>query len=206
MPTAPRRFHEPSAVPRSYPRPARPTVAVFLDRDGVINRSEIRNGKPYAPRRLKEFRLLPGAANATARLRQAGFLIVVVTNQPDIGNGWVAAETVASMHEKLRRRLAPDAIEMCPHAQDEGCACRKPKPGLLKRAARRFGIDFASSFMVGDRWSDVVAGQAVGCYTIFVDRGYRDGEPARPDAVVASLPAAASLIIELASSRRMLSP
>ncbi len=187
----------------SRPRPVRPSAAVFLDRDGVINRSPVRNGKPYAPRRLEEFRLLPGVARATLRLRQAGFLIVVVTNQPDIGNGRVAAATVAAMHQKLRQRLAPDAIEMCPHAQGDGCACRKPRPGLLNRAARRFGIDFARSFLVGDRWSDVVAGQAVGCYTIFVDRGYRDGRPVSPDAVVASLPAAASLIIELASSRRI---
>jgi D-glycero-D-manno-heptose 1,7-bisphosphate phosphatase len=168
--------------------------AVFLDRDGVITRNVLRDGKPTAPRVLAEFRLLPGAAAAVRSLRNAGFLVVVVTNQPDIGNGNAAAETVAAMHERLRQTLSPDAIEVCPHRQDEGCDCRKPQPGMLLRAARRLGIDLGRSFMVGDRWSDEVAGRTAGCYTLLVARGKVE---AAPDAIVGSLPEAVAKILDL---------
>lgn len=168
--------------------------AVFLDRDGVINRCEVRGGKPYAPRRLADFRFLPGVLPAVRALKNANFLVVVVTNQPDIGNGLVDAATVEAMHEKLRMRLPVDDIKVCPHRQDEGCDCRKPKPGLLIEAARQWDIDLKKSFMVGDRWSDVIAGQAVGCYTIFVNRGYQEPRVSAPDAYSLSLPEAARKI------------
>jgi D-glycero-D-manno-heptose 1,7-bisphosphate phosphatase len=161
--------------------------AVFLDRDGVLVRAEVRNGKSHAVRRVKDFRLLPGAREAVHALRKRGFLIVVVTNQPDIGNGLVAAEVVAAMHDLLRRKLPVDSIEMCPHRQADNCGCRKPKAGMLTAAAARFSIDFSASFMVGDRCSDIVAGRSVGCYTLFVDRGYDRCTDVRPDAVVRSL-------------------
>jgi D-glycero-D-manno-heptose 1,7-bisphosphate phosphatase len=169
--------------------------AVFLDRDGVVNRAEVRDGKPYAPRRVQDFRLLPGAAGAVRLLRDAGFLVVVITNQPDIANGYVAAPVVEAMHQALRRRLPIDAIEMCPHGDADGCRCRKPQPGLLVDAADRLGIDLKTSFMVGDRAKDVLAGRAVGCYTVFIDRGYREPKPPDANAVVRSLPAAARHIL-----------
>ena len=158
--------------------------AVFLDRDGVLVRGEIRDGKLYAPRRLEDFRLLPGAAEGVRALRDRGFLTIVVTNQPDIGNGLVAAEVVEAMHAIMRRKLPLDSIEVCPHRQTDGCACRKPKAGLLLAAAERFSVDLSASFMVGDRSSDVVAGRSVGCYTLFLDRGYDRCTDVRPDAVV----------------------
>jgi D-glycero-D-manno-heptose 1,7-bisphosphate phosphatase len=169
--------------------------AVFLDRDGVLNRSEVRDGKPYAPRLLKAFRLLPGVPRAVRALKDAGFLVIVVTNQPDIGNGKVDPGVVAAMHARLRRLIPVDDIAMCPHRQDENCPCRKPKAGLLTDAAQRFRIDLSNSFMVGDRWSDVVAGRTAGCYTVFVNRGYREEMQIAPDATVSSLPAAARLIL-----------
>ena len=162
-------------------------AAVFLDRDGVLVRAQVRDGKSYAVRRLEDFRLLPGAAESVRALRDHGFLVVVVTNQPDIGNGLVAAEVVAAMHDVLRRKLPLDSIELCPHRQADNCACRKPKAGMLTAAAERFSIDFSASFMVGDRCSDIVAGRSVGCYTLFVDRGYDRCTDVRPDAVVRSL-------------------
>ena len=125
--------------------------AVFLDRDGVINRSEVRDGKPYAPRRLQDFRLLPGVINAIYDLKQAGLLVIVVTNQPDIGNGFVDTGVIDAMHEKLRRVSSIDDILVCPHRQDAGCRCRKPKPGMLIKAAKKWKIDLKKSFMVGDR-------------------------------------------------------
>jgi D-glycero-D-manno-heptose 1,7-bisphosphate phosphatase len=165
----------------------RERAAVFLDRDGVLVRAEVRNGKSYAARRLQDFRLLPGASEAVRALRARGFLTIVVTNQPDIGNGLVDAKVVEAMHEILRKKLPLDSIEVCPHRQTDDCDCRKPKPGLLVAAARRLSLDFSASFMVGDRCSDVVAGRSVGCYTLFVDRGYDRCTDVRPDAVVRSL-------------------
>jgi D-glycero-D-manno-heptose 1,7-bisphosphate phosphatase len=178
-------------------------AAVFLDRDGVVNRAEVRHGKPYAPRRLSDFRLLPGTAAAVHALREAGFLVVIVTNQPDIGHGLVAPSAVERMHAHLRARVPVDAVEVCPHRQDEGCACRKPRAGLLTRAAARLSIDLRRSFMVGDRWQDIVAGQEVGCYTVFVDRGYREPRPVSPDVAVRSLPAAVSRILAVATRQRL---
>ncbi len=172
-----------------------PRAAVFLDRDGVLNRAEVREGKPYAPLRLRDFRLLPGTVAAVRTLREAGYLLVVVTNQPDIGHGRVAGNVVEAMHARLHHRLSPDAIEVCPHRQDEGCPCRKPRPGLLRSAAARLGIDLTQSFMVGDRGHDILAGRAAGCYTILVDRGYREPRPVEADVIVRSFPAAARRII-----------
>ena len=171
--------------------------AVFLDRDGVINRCTVRHGKPYAPRRLADFRLLPGVIGAVRALKDAGFLVIVVTNQPDIGNGLMKRSVVEAMHEKLSRRIAVDETRVCPHRQDAGCRCRKPKPGMLRQAARKWHIDPRKSFVVGDRSSDIIAGQAIGCYTVFVDRGYSEPQRATPDSTVSSLPAAARLILSL---------
>lgn len=179
------------------PKPKR--RAVFLDRDGVIVRGVVRDGKPYAPRRLEDFRLFPGARKAIQALKDAGFLIIVVTNQPDIGNGFIAVETVKAMHDRLRRELAVDGVEMCPHKQTDGCGCRKPKSGMLIKATRHFGIDLARSFMVGDRCSDVLAGANVGCYTIFLDRGYDACETFKPRHIVRSLPEAVRHILALKS-------
>jgi D-glycero-D-manno-heptose 1,7-bisphosphate phosphatase len=174
---------------------ARGRAAVFLDRDGVLVRGEMRAGKSHAPRRLEDFRLLPGAVDAVRNLRERGFLTIVVTNQPDIGNGLVDARVVEAMHEIMRRKMPLDAIEMCPHRQTDNCDCRKPRTGMLTAAAKRFSLDLSASFMVGDRSSDVVAGRAVGCYTLFVDRGYDRCTDTKPDAVVRSLPQAVQHIL-----------
>jgi D-glycero-D-manno-heptose 1,7-bisphosphate phosphatase len=170
--------------------------AVFLDRDGVLNRSLVIEGKPYAPRHLKDFRLLPGAAAAVARLRAAGFVIVVVTNQPDIGNSLVNPADVAAMNARLRQRVAIDDLRMCPHRREDLCACRKPKPGMLLAAAEELGLDLPRSYMVGDRGGDIVAGQAAKCYTILVQRHYKEPWGAEPDAQVTCLAQAAGFILE----------
>jgi D-glycero-D-manno-heptose 1,7-bisphosphate phosphatase len=175
------------------PAPKRP--AAFLDRDGVLCRTHVVDGKSYAVRRLADFRLFPGTVAAVNKLRVAGYRIVVVTNQPDIGNGLVEASVVDAMHARLAERIAPDAIEVCPHRQDEDCSCRKPKPGMIVSAAQRLGIDLPASVMVGDRWSDIVAGREAGCYTVFLNRGYREHLKAAPDCVVRTLPAAVEAIL-----------
>lgn len=170
-------------------------AAVFLDRDGVLVQGEERDGKSYAPRRLEDFQLLPGVREAVEQFRRAGFLAVVVTNQPDIANGLVDAEVVEAMHQRLREWLPVDAVEVCPHSDRQDCDCRKPKPGLLLAAARRLNIDLGRSVMVGDRWKDIEAGRRAGCRTVFVDRGYREQRPEAPDLTVDSLPAAVQWIL-----------
>jgi len=175
--------------------------AVFLDRDGVLNANMERDGRPVAPTSLSEFRLLPGVEDATRRLKAAGFLLVVVTNQPDVATGRTAIATVEAMHAELRRLLPLDDIKACFHVDADRCACRKPKPGLILEAAAQWNIDLPASFMVGDRWSDVQAGRAAGCYTVKIERGYSNERPSRPDAVVGSLAAAVRHILKKEKAR-----
>jgi D-glycero-D-manno-heptose 1,7-bisphosphate phosphatase len=179
-------------------------AAVFLDRDGVINRALVRRGKPAAPRRLEDFRLLPGAAAAVRDLKAAGLAVIVITNQPDIGNGLVPAEVVEAMHRKLRARIPVDDILVCPHRQDAGCNCRKPRPGLILAAASRLGLDPRRSAMVGDRMTDVMAGQAACCYTVLIRRrgGYPESRKfvCRPDATAGSLRVAVGLLLHRLSA------
>ncbi len=169
--------------------------AVFLDRDGVINRAVVRGGRPYPPDSLADLEILPGVPEALERLRAAGFVNVVVTNQPDVATGRQRRETVEAIHGYLVSVLAVDAVKVCYHIDADGCACRKPRPGMLLEAAQELGIDLAASFMVGDRWRDVGAGQAAGCQCYFIDCGYGENRPAPPYVAVKSLVEAAGLIL-----------
>ena len=174
-------------------RPSR--RAVFLDRDGVLNRASVRDGRPYPPATLEEFEILPGVPEALKRLHDAGFLLIGATNQPDVTRGRQVPEVVEAMHEQLLRQLPITAIFVC-YDDDDDCPRRKPNPGLLIEAARTHAIDLEASFMVGDRWRDVEAGRRAGCKTIFIDLGYaeRQPEPA-PDHVATDLAGAADWIL-----------
>jgi D-glycero-D-manno-heptose 1,7-bisphosphate phosphatase len=165
--------------------------AVFLDRDGVLNRPVIRDGLPSPPATLEEFELYAGVAEDCARLKQAGFLLVVVTNQPDVGRGTQSREVVEAMNRKLRDAVPSlDAIEVCYHAgasHGEPCDCRKPKPGMLFRAAANHAIDLRRSFFIGDRWRDVDCAHAAGCRAVFINRGYNEPLRQQPEFTVATL-------------------
>ncbi len=169
--------------------------AVFLDRDGVLNENLVRNDRPYAPRRLEDFRLLPGVEGAVQRIKAAGFLTIVVTNQPDVADGITPRATVDAMHAELQRHVALDDIKICFHNNTARCTCRKPLPGMLLEAAAERGIDLAASYLIGDRWRDIKAGRTAGCHTIFIDYGFKQDEAVEPDAVVKSLPEAVSYIL-----------
>ncbi len=175
--------------------------AVFLDRDGVINRALTRDGRPYPPSCLAEFEILPGVAEACAKLKQAGYLLVVATNQPDVGRGTLKQEVVEAIHADMCRRLPIDRVEVCHHPGREAseCDCRKPKPGMLLHAARALSIDLARSFMVGDRWRDIDCGHAAGVTTILIDYGYAESLRNMPHHRVSSLAEAANLILDLAA-------
>jgi D-glycero-D-manno-heptose 1,7-bisphosphate phosphatase len=170
--------------------------AVFLDRDGVLIRTVVREGKPYAVSSVTELEILPGVREALARLRAAGFLNIVVTNQPDVGMGKVPRQAVEEMDARLLRDLSLDGVKACFHLEADGCACRKPKPGMLLEAAREHALDLTACHMVGDRWRDVAAAQAAGCKAYFVDRGYSEKRPDKPYVAVKSLPEAAALILQ----------
>lgn len=162
-------------------------AAVFLDRDGVVNRALIRDGRPYPPATIEEFAILPGVVEAVERFKAAGFLVIIVTNQPDIARGRQREELLMAFHETIRSLMPLDAIYVCTHDDVDDCPCRKPRPGMLLQAADDFGIDLARSFLVGDRWRDISAGFAAGCRTFLVGEGYGEVFPDPPDAVVASL-------------------
>jgi D-glycero-D-manno-heptose 1,7-bisphosphate phosphatase len=169
--------------------------AVFLDRDGVINRTFVRGGRPFAATTLAEFEFLPGVARAIAALKSEGFRVIVVTNQPDVGAGKVAREVVEAMNARVRSECQVDDIRVCYHTEADGCSCRKPKPGLLVDAARDWGVDLQSSYIVGDRWRDIGAGRAAGCRTVWIDYNYAEQKAEKPDIIVKSLVEASERIL-----------
>jgi D-glycero-D-manno-heptose 1,7-bisphosphate phosphatase len=174
-----------------------PHRAVFLDRDGVINRPLIRAGKPYPPATLDEFEILPGVPGACELLKKLGFLLVVATNQPDVGRGILVREAVEKIHVWLSQQLPIDRVMTCYHAgavYGFPCECRKPRPGMLLEAAEALKIDLAKSFMIGDRWRDVDCGFNAGCRTVFVDWQYQERLKRQPDYRVGNLLEAAELI------------
>jgi D-glycero-D-manno-heptose 1,7-bisphosphate phosphatase len=149
---------------------ARP--AVFLDRDGVLNEVTVRDGTPVPPPTVADLRIIDGVPEACARLHELGYVLVVITNQPDIARGTQTRDEVDRMHALLRQRLPLDDIVVCPHDDADGCRCRKPKPGMLLDAAVRLNLDLRSSFGVGDRWRDVEAAQNAGVPAIYIRRDY----------------------------------
>ena len=174
--------------------------AVFLDRDGVINRPLIRDGQPYPPATLAEFEMLSGVPEACRLLKNLGFLLVVATNQPDVGRGTLAREAVETIHAWLLQKLPITRIMTCFHggaAYGDRCDCRKPLPGMLFQAAEMLNIDLARSFMIGDRWRDVDCGFNAGCKTIFIDWSYQEALKQSPDYRLENLLEAAKLIEKL---------
>lgn len=170
--------------------------AVFLDRDGVLNRAIVRNGKPYAPASLAEVEILPDVFKALKILKEAGFVLIVVSNQPDVARGTASKESVETINSYLATNLPIDRFIMCFEDGDES-EYRKPKPGMLLAGAKEFDVDLKASFMIGDRWRDVDAGIAAGCSTIFIDYEYSERRPDSYDYKVESLLEAANIINQL---------
>ena len=174
--------------------------AVFLDRDGVLNRPVVRDGLPFPAANLAEFQLYPDVVEGCRQLKEAGFLLIVVTNQPDVGRGTQSRESVQAIHARLRADLPTlDAIEVCYHAgarQGEPCDCRKPKPGMLLRAAATHGIDLKRSFLIGDRWRDIDCAHAAGCRVVFIDHGYREQLREKPEFTVTTFREAVAIILQ----------
>lgn len=169
--------------------------AVFLDRDGVLNSAMVRDGRPYPPASVAAVEILPGVVEALQGLKEAGFVLVVVSNQPDVARGTTLQATVEAINAYLAERLPIDRFIMCYHDDGENCDCRKPRSGMLLAGAWEFDVDLASSYMVGDRWRDVEAGIAAGCRVLFIDYGYDEQQPQSSTVKVASLHEAALIIL-----------
>jgi D-glycero-D-manno-heptose 1,7-bisphosphate phosphatase len=170
------------------------TRAVFFDRDGVLNDAVVRAGRPFPPANVDELRIDPAAATLITQLRARGFAIVVVTNQPDVARGKTTRESVDAINQRLTAELPIDALYVCYHDTADACTCRKPKPGMIFEAAH--DIDLSSSYMVGDRWSDIVAGRDARCKTVWIERGYEEKLPQDADAHVLTLTAACNWILD----------
>ncbi len=182
--------------------------AVFLDRDGVLNRPCIRDGRPYPPADLNEFELYEDAIVGCTRLKNAGFLLVVVSNQPDVGRGTQRRAVAKAINKKLAKAIpALDRIEVCFHAGEEYgdvCDCRKPKLGMLFRAAAALAIDIPASYMIGDRWRDVDCARAAGCHAIYIDRGYAESLRQEPEATVTTFGQAVAAVLQAAGRHSLL--
>lgn len=176
-------------------------AAVFLDRDGTINRSDVVEGVPVPPKSVAELVLLPGVTESMVALKEAGFALVVFTNQPDVRRGSQSREAVEEIHQHLRATLPLDAVYCCYHDDGDGCTCRKPEPGMIIDAARHFRLDLASSYAVGDRWRDIEAGRRAGVTTILIRQPYSGRERARADFEVSDMRAACRLILEARKER-----
>ena len=171
--------------------------AIFLDRDGVINQVNLVDGKPHPPKDLSELILLPKVAEALQLFKDAGYLLIVITNQPDVVRGKTKIETVEAINQFLKDSLPIDDIFTCYHDDIEDCNCRKPKPGNILQAADLYNINILGSFMIGDRWRDIEAGESAGCKTFFIDYSYQEKQPESYDYKVKSLYEAAKIILEI---------
>jgi D-glycero-D-manno-heptose 1,7-bisphosphate phosphatase len=170
---------------------------VFLDRDGVLNEALVIDGRPHPPESADDLIVRPDTIEACQRLHNAGLLLVVVTNQPDISRGQQTWEGVEAINTELRRRLPLDDVRVCPHDDSDQCRCRKPAPGLLVDGATAWNIDLGKSVMIGDRWRDVEAGKRAGCAVVLIKRDYAEKSAiANADLVVTNLHEAVPWILK----------
>ena len=146
--------------------------AVFLDRDGVINKAILRDGKPYSPRKFDEFVINDGIKEVVQHLKERGFKVFIVSNQPDLARGEITQDVLDTMTQKVKSEIPIDDIYICPHDDHHKCSCRKPRPGMLIEAAKVWNIDLVTSFLIGDTWKDMEAGKSAGCKTILLDAPY----------------------------------
>ena len=176
--------------------------AVFLDRDGVINKIFMEGGLPISPPTFEKLKILPKVKDSIVTLRELNFLSLVVTNQPDVSRKKIELETVKKMNNFLKNEIKFDDIFVCYHDDHDNCLCRKPKPGLLLEASNKWKVDLKKSYMIGDRWKDIEAGRLAGCKTILIKSNYAEEIKSKPDFEVDSLFGAAILIKKLNNEKK----
>ena len=167
---------------------------VFLDRDGVLNHAIVKDRKPYSPRIISEFTLMPHVVENIKQLRNWDYLTIIITNQPDIATGKLSLKTLELFHNILKSKLELTDIYFCPHLESDNCTCRKPNCGMINDAVNKYNINLNESFVIGDRWRDIDCGVKSGCKTIFLDYDYDEKLKSTPDAIVTNLSLAVKLI------------
>lgn len=168
--------------------------AVFLDRDGVLNKAEIIDGKPFPPASVDKLEIPEGVKDGLISLKKAGYLLIVITNQPDVSRKTTTEERVSEMNEYLRKELLLDDVFCCFHDNTDNCDCRKPKPGMVFSASKKWNIDLSNSFLIGDRWRDIETGKNVGLRTILIDYHY-DEKYVEPDFTCQNFTEATNIIL-----------
>jgi D-glycero-D-manno-heptose 1,7-bisphosphate phosphatase len=143
-------------------------LAVFMERDGILNRVRVQGNHPVSPLTLEEFEVNLESIGPMRQLRAAGFLLIATTNQPGLSRGHVVRRELDIMHQLLRQTFCLDDLLVCPHEETDHCPCRKPKPGLLKEAAFKWHIDLDHSFVISDRWQDAEAARTAGCISLLL--------------------------------------
>ena len=171
--------------------------AIFLDRDGTLNKVYIENGLPISPSSLNKFKIIKGVKKSINRLKKLNFLCILITNQPDVFRGKISKKTVVKMNSYIKKKIKLDDMFVCYHDNEHNCSCRKPKPGLLVKASKKWKIDLNKSFMIGDRWKDILAGKKVGCKTIFINNNYKNDKKVKADFTFKSLLKAVNKIEKL---------
>jgi D-glycero-D-manno-heptose 1,7-bisphosphate phosphatase len=179
-----------------------PQRVVFLDRDGVLNKAFPEGDTTRPPLSVAELELLPGVPEALAKLRAEGFVLIVVTNQPDVARGKQTREAVDAINAKMRGTLPLLDVFACFHDSADKCHCRKPKPGLLLDATAKHDIDLDSAFLIGDRWSDIVAAHAAGCRAVLIETPFSNSERCRPDHTATDITGAVEWILATAAHER----
>jgi D-glycero-D-manno-heptose 1,7-bisphosphate phosphatase len=168
--------------------------AIFLDRDGVINNIIVNKGLPSSPSKFEEFKILPGVRESISKLKKLNFYCILVTNQPDVSRGKIKKEIVDKMNEYIKKELDLNDVFVCFHDDEDNCKCRKPKPGLILDATKKWNINLKKSYMIGDRWKDIDAGTKSGCKTIFIDNKYNESIKSKPNFVSKDLLNAVKII------------
>jgi len=167
--------------------------AIFLDRDGVINYPILKQGKPYPPRKLDEVKIYPEVPSFLEIMKNSGFYLIVITNQPDVGKKKIKYSDLKIMHKKLFDKILYDDIFVSTSVSNKSWY-KKPNPGMLIKAVKKYNIDIKKSFLVGDRWKDIMAAEKIGCRSIFIDRKYKELKPTKQIATVGSLSGALNII------------
>ena len=171
--------------------------AIFLDRDGTLNKAFIKNGLPFSPLSFSEFEILPGIKESILRFKKLNFVCLLVTNQPDVSRGKIKKNVVIQMNRLLKSEVKLDDIFVCYHDDLDNCECRKPKPGLLLDAGKKWNINLNKSYMIGDRWKDVQAGINAGCKTIFINNNYKENKEVKANFTTDTLLSAVHILEKL---------
>jgi D-glycero-D-manno-heptose 1,7-bisphosphate phosphatase len=170
--------------------------AIFLDRDGVLNKAIVINGKPYPPSTINELEILEGVYEGIELLRHSGYKLIVITNQPDVARGLTTIEKVNEINNSIIQLLNVDEIICCFHDDSENCECRKPKPGMILEAVKKWEIDLSASYLIGDRWRDIQTAKNIGLTSILIKYDY-DEKKINADFECFNLEEAADLILKI---------